>query len=186
MDPKIVGVTGVAGVGKSTALASISDTFSYQLIRASQAIAIRMGDDPDRLGIGEELRIGDILDNQRQLVEGFKALRNPTKSCVLFDCHTIIDTDLGLEEIPSSVFSTIGIHALLVLIDNPDEIVKRRDNDAVRSRPYRTAEQLQAYQDKVIERSAGVALDLGITLTVLPFQKIIEIDAVLSSVVKAI
>lgn len=86
---------------------------------------------------------------------------------VVLDGHTVIDGSSCLIEIPAEVFGAAHVRHMLFLKAHPDQIAERRRNDAGRSRPHRSPEQIQTHQELAITVAEKIAAELRITLTVI-------------------
>ena len=165
---KVIGVVGISGVGKSTLIRRVADQSPVAHLQASELIKAEQ----ERLGYAastsEELRAGPVLSNQALLISGFQ---NAVNSCsgetVLFDGHVLIDSGFELVEVPESVFAELKCDGIVVLTDDPDEIVRRRSADSARIRPIRLASEILDQQHKVVNRARCIARELDIPCTVI-------------------
>nr|WP_246670917.1 AAA family ATPase [Aminobacter sp. MDW-2] len=155
-------VVGVSGVGKSYVIGRFAANVSFVHVQASyllrQAKAELVARPVDR----EELRTGQVLDNQALLVEAFGKLRAVESRPIIFDAHNIVDTDDGYAEIPLEVFRTIDPYVVIAISDDPEGILARRNRDTGRARPDRTASQIAEYQSLVISLAERHARELGV------------------------
>jgi adenylate kinase len=143
-------VIGVSGVGKTRtlegAVARIPESVTW---RASEIIgAARDTLDPEEL---RKLPLNEIRRSQELLVQGFSARRKSSPHLlVLLDAHSVIDTEVGLADIPVEVASGLAPSGIIHVSDDVDRILQRRLYDQHRVRPSRSLEQLCEYQRRSI------------------------------------
>lgn len=177
----VVAVVGLSGVGKSTLLSEMSKRHAFLHLQASQLIKSEQQKREDTPLTSEQLRLGPVLDNQDLLVSGLERAVQGYSGLVVFDGHVLIDTDLAIIEIPSSIFARIGCRHLIVLTDSPDRLGRRRVSDALRSRPPRSAAMLRQHQVRMVEIAETIAGDLGIPFTKLNIDDRDGFEALLQS-----
>ena len=90
------------------------------LIKAEQAYRVQSPDS------SESLRTGAVLDNQALMIAAFQRITADVEVPIVFDGHSIIDSDDGLVEIPPSVFAELSLDAIFYLSAVPHIIAKRR------------------------------------------------------------
>ncbi|WP_167480912.1 ATP-binding protein [Mesorhizobium waimense] len=169
---RITAVFGISGVGKSRLIGQLAE--QHDIIRASASALMaeaKSGQLARPVG-SEELRTGNVVDNQAFLIAAFAALRLRESRDIVFDGHNVIDTDEGLVDIPFEVIEALHLTAIVVIVDDPFEIARRRQSDTGRSRPARTAENLANYQERVV----SIARDYAARLSV-PFITVRSGDA---------
>ncbi|SDQ79383.1 adenylate kinase [Brevundimonas sp. 374] len=155
-------LVGLSGVGKSTLLASSQDKSQFLHVQASELIKLEQAARGAEIASSEALRLGPVIDNQRLLVAGFRrATRGETRP-IVFDGHTIIDGSSGIIEIGSDVFGDLGVKHVVMLVADPEEILRRRASDTGRTRPMRSIEQIAAHQDRATEVAKQIADDLKV------------------------
>jgi adenylate kinase len=98
-----------------------------------------------------------VLDNQALLIAGFKYEAASTDLPIVFDGHSVIDGRDGLIEIPTEVFSALGLDAICFLQAEPSDIFVRRQSDMARPRPARTVEALGEHQKRAIALAMRIA-----------------------------
>lgn len=104
-------VTGVHGVGKSTFLKNnINDEF---IVHSCSKL----------LNHEREKRIECISNNQKLLVEAVNNLSKDNN--YIFDGHTILANNDGIELLQDEVFSAMRINEIELLIDSSDKIYNR-------------------------------------------------------------
>jgi adenylate kinase/GNAT superfamily N-acetyltransferase/rRNA-processing protein FCF1 len=179
MTQTVVALVGVSGVGKSTVLRAVAETLVFQHLQASALIK----DARNALEAGavghDDLRQVDIGDNQALLVEGFRAARDLAMGTVILDGHTVIDTPNGLVRIEPSVFGALGIQKIVLVVDGPDAILRRRAADTTRKRPVRSAAELDKHQNEALLAAYAAACLLGIPLHVFPISDLAGILSVI-------
>lgn len=159
---KTIAVFGISGVGKSrlcssyaTATGSVHAQASELLKSAKQAIS-------GRSVSSEDLRQGNILDNQSLLVLSFKELSSVERENIVFDGHTVVDGGTALVEIPFEVIASIDPAGVIFIWDEPAKIVERRLADTKRQRQSRTAVELNEHQTKAESLAQAYAERLSI------------------------
>lgn len=116
----------------------------------------------------EVLRHADLDMNQIKLISGFHKMRNPDARHIVIDSHTVIDGPNGYSRIPAEVFKLLGVHLIVMLLDDPQVIAERRNRDTGRERPLRSAQQLTEYQDLALAHGAAISLDLRTPFVAIP------------------
>lgn len=152
-------IIGVSGVGKSTLIRSVvSEIPSCRHVQASQLLK-------DALKAHtEELRLGQVLDNQKVLIEAFQRVRVLTEDVILLDAHCIIDSDRGVEIIPELVFRSLEPRGFVEVWDEPGAVVLRRVLDAKRVRPARDEVAIREHQTLSSETVEQYAGQIGVPL----------------------
>ncbi len=162
---KTIFVAGVSGVGKTTFLKSLACRTEFQHLTASQIIKDQKRHIKSQGMTSEELRLANIGDNQKVLIDGFHRQKTPQIGLIIIDGHTVIDTPEGLVEIEGSVFKRLGIDHFIFLKENPAEILKRRQADLSRERPLVHAELIEEHQAISFSVTAKIAETLSVPLT---------------------
>jgi adenylate kinase len=158
---------GISGVGKShLAISAISKLANVVHVKASQLLKEELA------AQAEALRLGSIQENQSILVTAFRRKRQNTTGTLLLDSHTIIDGREGIEVIPFAVFEAFEPKAMVAVYDEPQIIAERRNSDLSRTRPQRTAKQLEEHQARSEKVGAEYATRLNI-----PFIRVRAGDA---------
>jgi adenylate kinase len=158
---RIVACVGLSGVGKSTLIKSLAERIKLQHLSAGRLI----GDEKARRQEAQqhdELRLADIGDNQKLLIEGFRRKLDRSASVIIIDGHTVIDTDQTLEPIHYRVFKALGIEMFIFLQAEPTEILQRRMSDASRTRPVISVKEIERHQEFAIEVTKACAGELSI------------------------
>jgi ABC-type dipeptide/oligopeptide/nickel transport system ATPase component len=96
MTKSVVALVGISGVGKSTLLRAAAETIQFQHLQASALIKAAKEKQTAETVVTDDLRTADITDNQALLVQGFSDARDPSKTLIVLDGHTVIDTPNGL------------------------------------------------------------------------------------------
>ncbi len=155
-------VVGVSGVGKSYVIGRCAANAGFIHVQASEVLRQAKADLLARTVDREELRKGQVLDNQTLLSEAFGKLRARQSRPIIFDAHNIIDTDDGYVEIPLDVFRLIDPYVVIALSGDPESILGHRTRDTDRVRPDRTSGQIAEYQALVIALAEKHARDLSV------------------------
>lgn len=146
---------GISGVGKSRFLNSVAEQIEFQHLTGGSLIsAAKTKNATNR----NSLRLGNIDDNQRLLIDGFEAARLPTYKIAILDGHILVDTDGGSQIIDTLIFRELRIAAFLHLSAPVECIFEQRSQDISRQRPARRLSELDA-QQRLSETSAEKAAD---------------------------
>jgi adenylate kinase len=162
MNGRVVAVLGISGVGKTTMVSSFTDRHPWaHSVRASALLKEMVAVDDT-----EVLRTApapDIQSNQDLLAAAFRNLRRrlPDRH-IIFDGHSLIDTNQNLVIVPAEIFEEIAPSLIVFIESNPETILVRRCTDVGRVRPQRTSEQISHHQELARE----AALDYGCALSV--------------------
>lgn len=166
MTQQVIALVGISGVGKSTLLHALSTTTEFQHLQASGLIREARATATTGHVTGDSLRLADIDENQRLLVEGFKGARHGAARLIVLDGHTVIDAPAGLQLIAPEVFAAIGVTQFVFLADLPTEIHRRRASDTSKSRPARTAAELEQHQNSALQQTLKVSLRMSVPVVV--------------------
>jgi len=132
--PETILIFGLPGVGKTTFIecaANISENFQ----RVSGGELIQKGLQEAQRDQLREKSEDHIISNQNLLVDNFREYRKKSTKNLLFDGHCIVSNDSKIVEIPAEIISRLNPDKLILIEDNPHEIVSRRELDV--SRPNR-------------------------------------------------
>ncbi len=161
MSAKIVALTGISGVGKTTFLERLKEHLVFQHLTGGSLIAAaRDHEAPKR----DELRYADLDENQRLLIHGFALARDLAAEIVILDGHVVIDTDTGLTKLPTNVFRQLGVASMVHLETDPARIAANRAGDNARERPIYDIDTLAAQQEASREHAKKIAAELDIDL----------------------
>lgn len=177
---KTVAFVGLSGVGKSTLIRSLAERIELQHLSAGKLIGEEKARIKEALN-HDELRLADIAVNQQLLIDSFNRKKDISAGLVVLDGHTVIDTNLKLEAIPTSVFRAIGIELFIFLHVNPSEILKRRTLDSSRNRPLIGVTEIAEHQAFALEVTESCARELSIPCHVVDTDDINFIISVLNS-----
>ncbi len=178
MNQRVIAVTGISGVGKTTLLRKLTARAAFQHLTGGSLIArAHAGTNLSRDG----LRHFDLDDNQKLLIEGFMAARDRTAETVIFDGHAVIDGPNGLAEIPISVFDALGIRLMVHLEADLVTIQRNRGNDPSRSRPALDIQTLREHQSRSRRHAITIAQALNVECLVLHNEDASILEARLSA-----
>lgn len=165
---RVIAVTGISGVGKTTFLTALRPRCSFQHLQASALIQSQR---EQGLSVAHD---GTIPQNQKMLIAAFNLARDPKADLVVIDGHTLIDTPDGLVRIEPDVFTALHVSQIFYLYDAPTSIFKRRAADTTRTRPQRSIEELAQHQALGLRHGLSVARALRIPIHILtPHQGIV-------------
>ncbi len=166
-------LAGISGVGKTTFLNRLKSELSFQHLTAGSLIsAAKEAKKNER----DELRLSDIDENQRLLIQGLSLARDRYSPLIILDGHVVIHTASGLEAINSEVFRALGINAILHLVGTAEQILENRTREIGRNRPLLSLQELEDHQSFSILTASTLSRTLDI-----PWLKVTSAD---SSLVK--
>lgn len=164
MTLRVVAVTGISGVGKSTLLGRLAETFAFEHLQAGALIKQGRDASDDVEVEHDRLRLFDIGKNQEFLIQGFKLSVHAKVGLIVLDGHTVIERDEGLIRIDPRVFAAMGINGMIFLTDDPEAIAIRRGHDTERTRPLYAADRLQLIQEEAQIHATTICRNLGVPL----------------------
>lgn len=178
MKARIIALTGISGVGKSTLVESLTTSLPLEHLQAGLSIM----EGRDAIGNSsrhDQLRLADIDENQRYLVEGLRRRAGACVGLVVLDGHTVIEKDEELILIDPAVFRAMSIKGMIFLEDDPAAIAERRRHDASRNRPLPSVERLRRVQDAAREQAVAICWELGVPLHVFRPDEFAAVAAIL-------
>ncbi|NTG91011.1 AAA family ATPase [Agrobacterium rhizogenes] len=158
-------VVGISGVGKSWLCRQAVASLGFRHVSASELIRTVKERLTSQIVSTDQLRTDRVVDNQELLLAGLRAYEAQDDRAILFDGHNVVDTDDGLVKIPFEVITALRPAAIVMIVDAPDAIVRRRSTDPTRARPNRSAEDLSTYQDLCLELAKAHAEALAVPMT---------------------
>ncbi|MBK9586464.1 MAG: AAA family ATPase [Alphaproteobacteria bacterium] len=177
---QILAVAGLSGSGKSTLIKKAKSQFKFQHLSASELIKKFKVKNENIIASSEELRTGNLPQNQIDLVHAFLYEKSRIEGDIIFDCHTLIDTPNGLICISSDVFKVIGVSHFAFLRVDPKALSVRRHMDKGRKRPKRNPDELAEQQKIALEAALDIARDIETPFTELAVSPCEEIEGLLS------
>lgn len=140
---KVVLVTGIHGVGKTTICQELSRLSEYQHLKASTLIFDYLQTSPPESK--QVTGLDNLCSNQEALV---RALSKQAFRQILLEGHLcLVDKDFMIREIPSVYLERINLSAIVLLTRSVDDIY---DSLLKRSQTQYTKSLLDALQDKEI------------------------------------
>lgn len=176
MKQEIVALVGVSGVGKSTLLRGLTHRISFQHLQASDLILHASEMEEDGNVNKDDLAKRNIVSNQEKLVKGFKAKKSVQERLIILDSHTVIDTPDTYVYIEPRVFAKMGVSKIIMLSDEPQTILNRREKDNERIRPSRTIQEIERLQVEVVAHSFKISLALKIPVLILNAQNPLSLE----------
>ena len=164
---RVVAVVGISGVGKSTCIRHWAERFPLMHLQASALIKAEQATRNQAVGSSEDLRLGQVLENQSLLVSAFRRTTEGYGGLVVFAGHTLIDGAVGPTPIPATVFRDLDCQHILFVEDDSSAIAERRFLDRSRVRPKLSLEELTSHQSLALATANTIAKTLGIKVTVI-------------------
>jgi adenylate kinase len=108
---------------------------------------------------------GKIEANQDLLVQGIDRIKETNiGGRIILDAHSVIDNDRAYVRIPLSVIADLRADSIICVLDEPENILKRRLADPARNRPRRSAFELAEYQHAALEAAQDFSTRLKIPM----------------------
>lgn len=170
MTQLIVAFLGISGVGKSTFLKDAAQALSFQHLTAGSLI----GRARDSQIAQDRLRLQDIAQNQKLLVDGLHVAKDASAQIIVLDGHAVIDGPSGIEVIDADVFRRLGVGAIAHLEGEPGQIFANRIGDQSRVRPHRSAEELGGHQTMSLAAVQNIAVSLRVPLKRFGYGEIVH------------
>lgn len=164
MTQRVIALTGVSGVGKSTLIKTLVASNPHKHLQASALIKEGRHASGDVTVTLDQLRLVDIDENQQFLIRGFQLQAGASTGLVILDGHTVIEQDHELTRIDARVFGAIGIDSMIFLADDPESIAKRRRNDTARKRPVPSVDGIRLIQEEARAQAITICRELDIPL----------------------
>ena len=170
---RLVIVTGVPGVGKTTVLTAAMDLckqrgISVALVnygnvmfeKAAKKGLVKARDEMRRLPVKDQVGL--------QLAAAKSISKTADKDNVILDTHIFINTPEGfMPGIPSWVAESLRPDSITLLEADPTEISKRRQKDAViRAREADTPERITEHQMMGRSGASAISIQTGCTVAV--------------------
>ncbi|MCL4345353.1 MAG: adenylate kinase [Candidatus Thermoplasmatota archaeon] len=138
-------IAGVAGVGKSTVLKHLAKNTSYDIINYG-TLMFEMAKDIKLVESRDEIRKLNVetqINLQKKAASTIGQMND-----VVIDTHMAIRGNQGfLPGLPEWVIRELKVSAFFLLEASPEEIKKRRDNDASRTRDNETVDDIRLHQE---------------------------------------
>lgn len=177
---KTIFITGISGVGKTTFLKALSLHIKFQHLTASDIIKDQKQHVSSMCVSSEELRLANIDDNQKLLINGFNRLKDPNVRLVIVDGHTIIDTPNGLVTVERAVFEGLEIDQFIFLKEKPEIIFERRRKDLSRTRPQIEVHLIDEHQHKALAVAREYAETMGLSMVTANTSELDKVIAAIS------
>jgi len=168
-DKKVIFVGGIHGVGKTTLCRKISKTLSLKHYSASDLILKLKSEN-----IEKDKKVKNIRLNQNILLESITRYLNNEEYYLLDGHFCLLNSNEDVTEIPLDTFKSLGLKAIVVLVDKECEIIKRLANRDSNSYPIKLIEE---FQKKEVLYAQKVAKILGVRCEI--FKGISDIDEML-------
>lgn len=182
---KVVALIGISGAGKSYLLARVGAEIAFRHLQASDLIKSGRLLIEQEVATSEDLRKGNIADNQEMLQLGFEAATTGYDDLVVLDAHVVIDTDQGLIEIQPEVFEGLSVSHMVFLKVPAETILDRRSNDSERKRPNRTKLELDRQQETAVSVATQIAAKIQSEFSVIHSDPERELLDILRSVTQS-
>ena len=163
---RVIGLTGISAVGKGYFANSLTCEVAVKHVTASSLILREkqlFEENPEQR---EQLRLGNLEENQELLVAGIRRLESDNLDLLLLDCHVLIHGANGIERLRANVFERCGLRGFVFLYDDAEAIRLRRKNDTSRIRPNLSSEQIERHQQIALRHCADLCIELAIPFLV--------------------
>lgn len=155
MQNNIIFLAGVHGVGKSTMCASALKNLPVELLSSSELLKWT------EISSVENKKVADISATQNRLIEGLRNAIDYDKRYVL-DGHFCLLNGAGVvERIPFETFRAINPSGIVVLTDNPGQIVRRLKN---RDKALYSSAMISSFQTEEVAYAKEVSDVLSVPL----------------------
>ncbi|KOA18319.1 adenylate kinase [Clostridium homopropionicum DSM 5847] len=154
INKKIIFVAGIHGVGKTTLCKKISQILSLKHYSASELI---MNFNLDV--IRKDKKVSDISENQNILLDSIERYLNDEEYYLLDGHFSLLDTNGNITEVPLDTFKSLGLKAIIVLVDEESEILKKLIS---RDKGCYQIKLIKKFQEKEICYAKEVAESIGI------------------------
>jgi adenylate kinase len=177
---KTVIIVGVPGVGKSTIISNVTETFqNIGTTVCTVVFGSVMFEEAKKLGINDRDQLRKLSIDLQQKLQNMAAnhISNLKESIVIVDTHLFIKTPSGYYPgLPMNLILKLNPDILILITANSEEIRRRRENDNTRSR--------DKISDNEIKRDIDVSLSMISSLSILtgaPFEIIYNHDNMIES-----
>jgi adenylate kinase len=177
---KTVIIVGVPGVGKSTIISNVTETFqNIGTTVCTVVFGSVMFEEAKKLGINDRDQLRKLSIDLQQKLQNMAAnhISNLKESIVIVDTHLFIKTPSGYYPgLPMNLILKLNPDILILITANSEEILRRRENDNTRSR--------DKISDNEIKRDIDVSLSMISSLSILtgaPFEIIYNHDNMIDS-----
>lgn len=155
----VIFVSGIHGVGKTYFCNMIEKKLGIKNYSASQLIAGRR-----EKGFSTDKFVSDIDDNQVLLLDAINELRQVGQKFILDGHFCLLNEEGVITRIPMETYTLLKPDAMILLLENPKIIAKRRfQRDRIRQ-DERTINDFQCAEKAYATEIAGklnIPLDLG-------------------------
>lgn len=149
MKRNLIFVTGIHGVGKTSRCRAISDKFGLLYLNAGEVI----NREKEIHNIVKDKRVADVVDNQNFLIKGLN--KSASEKNLLLDGHlTLISNGYEIEKVPTRFLREINPALIILLMNNPDEIVKNLRNRDLKDYTVELITSQQEIESKYAEQVA--------------------------------
>ncbi len=172
---KTIAILGLSGVGKTTLISQfIINNPEFLHVQASSLLRNRLSKvEHDELRLQNK---GKILDNQKIIVDEFlKFLKKNKEHDIIFDGHSVINTDKEIIKIPPSIFRDIGVNNIIFVSADPQRIYKQRLIDLKRTRAMQSLEAIGYTQNMAADHAKFIAKEIGVKFAIYDIDQTPEI-----------
>lgn len=115
-------LAGVHGVGKSTAAEKLTKHFGIPNFTASKIIKSVKSSSVNEV----HKKVDNVADNQKLLLKGISQHLEQNDIIILDGHFTLLNSDLKIVKISESVFESLRLVGVLLLMENPNIIFERQ------------------------------------------------------------
>jgi len=159
LNKKIIFIGGIHGVGKTTLCRKISKKIPLKHYSASELISKLKCEN-----IGKDKRVSNVIENQNILLESIDRYLTDEEYYLLDGHFCLLNSKEHIVPVPFNTFSLLGLKAIIVLVDEESQILKRLANRDARCYPISL---IKEFQEKEIYYAEEVAKRIGVTCKII-------------------
>ncbi len=151
---KIIFVGGIHGVGKTTICRKISEVLSLKHYSASELISYIKSEN-----ISRDKKVSNVKENQDILLESVDKYLDKEENYLLDGHFCLLNADGDITRVPYNTFNSLGIKAIIILVDEESQILKRLNN---RDEKHYLLSIIKELQEREINYAHEVAKRIGV------------------------
>jgi adenylate kinase len=171
---KVVIVTGIPGVGKTTVITTAVDMVKKKhgkevLVLNFGTAMFEMASQKGYVKDRDEMRkMPTATQRKVQKIAGENIAKKAESARVIVDTHTLIQTNNGyLIGLPEWVVKAIGPNTIVLIEADPQNIASRRSDDPTRTRDTQVVEDIEIHQQMCRAAAVAVGTLTGATVRII-------------------